>query len=52
MVADLLGDMKDKGVENYHDDIPICSANFDSHLAIVAAFLSGLQARGLSVNVA
>ena len=52
MVADLLGDAKGKGVDNYLDDILICSAGFDSHLALVAAVLTRLQAGGLSVNFA
>ena len=51
MVADLLGDLKGKGVENYLDDILIYSAGFDSHLALVAAVLARLQAGGLSVTL-
>ena len=52
MVADVLGDLKDKGVGTYLDDILICHANFDSHLDLMEAVLSRLQAGGLSVNVA
>ena len=52
MVADLLGDLKGDGVENYLDGILIYSADFDQHLALIEAVLARLLGVGLSVNFA
>ena len=52
MVADVLGDLRWHGVENYLDGILIYSADFDSHLSLVTTILARLQARGLFVNFA
>ena len=50
MVAELLGELRGKGEENYLDDILIYSVNFDHHLALITSLLSRLQAEGLSAN--
>ena len=50
MVADLLGDLKGDGVENYLDDILSYSADFERHLALVKAVFACLQGGGLSVT--
>ncbi|CAN0415651.1 unnamed protein product [Scytosiphon promiscuus] len=52
MVGDLLGNLKEKGVDNYLDEIIIYSADFDSHVTLVRAGLSRLQEGGLSADFA
>ena len=37
MVADVLGDLKGNRVENYLDNVLICRADFDGHLALIEA---------------
>ncbi len=47
MINSLLGDLKDRNVFTYLDDVIIASPDVDSHLASLEAMLSRLQTTGL-----
>ena len=52
MVTHLLGDVKDNGVENYHDQNLIYTADFYGHLAFIEVALVRYQGTGLSRDFA
>ncbi len=51
MIHSPLGDLKDRNVFAYLDDVIIASPDVDSHLASLETVLSRLQTAGLKVNL-